>query len=148
LSGVTTRDDQGFQAWLAMMDYLVEDDFLVFDVDDMPEDPYSEAGLRIAEAAALRSFATIEDVLAPGNRELYDKFVRFIGQTFVRALGFRWTNVPVTDNGTAYLGIENPAIKTALEVATLLTSAVARRSGDEWAFVFRNMRKRLGAATG
>ena len=30
-----------------MNDYLFEEDFLVFDVDDMPDDPFTEEGLRI-----------------------------------------------------------------------------------------------------
>lgn len=133
--------DEGFAAWMAMMDHLVEDDFLTFDVEGMPEDPYSEEGLRVAEAEALRRFDGPTTALAAENREMYDKFVRFVGEAFVRGLGGQWTNVPMVDDGKAYLGIRFPWRRETLTIPTLFTSALHRRTGEEWAFVYRNMRE-------
>lgn len=144
--GGTVSRDEGFAAWMAMMDYLVEYDFLTFDVDGMPDDPYSEEGLRVAEAEALRRFDGSAAALAPENRELYDKFVRFVGEVFVRSLGGQWTNVPMVDDGKAYLGIRFPWRPETLPIPTLVTSALHRRTGEQWTFVYRNMRKRSDAA--
>jgi hypothetical protein len=136
--------DEGFAAWLAMDEYLVEDDFLVFDVSGMPDNPYSEDGLRVAEAEALRRFDSINQGLALENRELYDKFVRFIGQAIIRSVGGEWTNRPLVDDGKAYLGLRFPWRNETLTVPTLFTAALARRTGEEWAFVHRNLVKDKG----
>jgi hypothetical protein len=129
--------DEGFAAWLAMNEYLVEEDFLVFDVHGMPDNPFSEAGLRIAEAEALHRFADYHEALAAPNRELFDKFVRFLGETFVRGIGGEWTNLPYMDDGKAYLGVRFPWTEYTLTIPTMVTSALARRTGEEWAFVYR-----------
>jgi hypothetical protein len=138
--------EEGFAAWLAMNDYLLDCEFLAGDVPGMPADPYSEDGLRVAEGDALRRFASIDDVLAPENRAMYDKFIRFIGETFVRGLGAVWTSRPMVDDGQPYIGVRLPGQAETLEIPTMLTSAVHRRTGDEWAFVFRNAREDLDSA--
>ena len=139
--------DEGFAAWLAMNDYLVDEDFLVNDVDGMPDDPFTADGLRVAEAEALRRFDSPEDALAPQNRELYDKFVRFLGEAIIRGVGGEWTNRPLVDDGKAYLGLRFPWRKETLTVPTLFTAALARRTGEEWAFVFTNLVKKRDAST-
>jgi hypothetical protein len=140
----TTSSDEGFRAWLAMNDYLVDEDFLVFDVEDMPDDPFTEEGLRVAEAEALRRFPDSATALAPENREQSDKFIRFIGEVFVRSLGGEWTNDPGFGQGGAYLGVQFPGMEGSLEVPTLFTSALRRRDGESWAFVYRNRAEDLG----
>jgi hypothetical protein len=70
--------DEGFAAWLAMNEYLVEEEFLGFDVQGMPDDPFCEHGLRVAGAEALRRFTDYHEALAAPNRELFDKFVAFL----------------------------------------------------------------------
>jgi hypothetical protein len=136
----TAARDEGFRAWLSLNDYLL-DEFLSADVPDMPADAFTEDGLRSAENAAINRFADPDEALAEPNRELYDKFVRFIGETFIRSLGGRWTNKPLVDDGSAYLGVLFPWSSEPLTVPTLFTSALARRTGQQWAFVYRNMRE-------
>jgi hypothetical protein len=138
--------DEGFAAWLAMNAYLVEEDFLVFDVDGMPDDPFGEDGLRVAEAEALRRFTDYHEALAAPNRELFDKFVRFLGETFVRGIGGEWTNRPHEDDGNAYLGVRFPWTEYPLTIPTMVTAALARRTGEEWAFVYRCKLKDRDAA--
>lgn len=146
--GGTVSRDEGFRAWLAMNDYLLDCEFLAGDVAGMPDDPYSEAGLRVAEAEMLRRFSSVDDALAPANREMFNKFIRFVGAAFVNGLGFQWTNKPVGyDDGEAYIAVEMPSIDTQLSIPSLVTSAAKRRTGDKWAFVFRNMREDLEQAT-
>lgn len=146
--GRAVTRDEGFAAWLAMNDHLVEDDFLVFDVDAMPADPYSEEGLKVAEAEALRRFSDKYDVVAPANREIFDKFVRFVGETFVHGLGGEWTNKPLVDDGKAFVGIRFPWVESLVNVPTLVTAAMTRRTGDEWAFVYRRQQLRRDAWAG
>jgi hypothetical protein len=141
-----TRDEK-FAAWLAMNDYLVEEDFLVNDVPDMPTDPYTEEGVRAAEAEALRRFRDADDALAPQNRELYDKFVRFLGEAIIHGVGGEWTDRPMVDDGKAYLGIRFPWREETLTIPTLVTAALNRRTGEEWAFVFRTQLKKRDQAT-
>jgi hypothetical protein len=128
---------EGFQAWLAKTEYLLEGEFLDGDVTGMPENPYTEEGLRIAEAEALRRFASSAEIREPANREMYGKFMRYVGETFVQALGAEWTSSPMVDDGKPYIGLRYPWKPKTVNVATLVTSALARRSGDQWAFVFR-----------
>jgi hypothetical protein len=145
--GTTVTRDEGFAAWLAMNEYLVEEDFLVFDIDAMPDDPYTEDGLRVVEAAALERFPDVDSALAPENREAFDKFVRYLGTAFVQGLGGQWTNKPLTDDGRAFIGVRFPWVETPLNIPTMITAAITRRSGDEWAFVWRRQQKRRDAAS-
>lgn len=146
--GGTVSRDESFQAWLAMNDYLLDCEFLAGDVRGMPDDPYSEAGLRVAESEMLRRFSSTEDALAPANREMFDKFIRFVGAAFVNGLGFQWTNKPIGyDDGKAYIAVEMSSIDTQLSIPSLVTSAAKRRTGEKWAFVFRNMQERLDGAS-
>ncbi len=126
--------DAGFEAWLSMNDLLV-DEFLDFIVPIMPADPFTQDGLRVAADEALQRFATVDDVLAPENRHVYDLFVRYIGETFVRAAGMVWTCHPVVDNGKPYIGVKFPHAEESDDVPTLLTAAVARRDANLWAEV-------------
>ena len=129
--------DRGFQAWLAMNEYLVECEFLIFDVDGMPDDPYTEEGLRIAEAEALRRFPDLASARAPENAAMFDKFVRFLGETLVRRLNGEWTNDAGMDREVPYIGVQIPEMSISTNIPLLVTSAMARRTGDRWAFVLR-----------
>lgn len=133
-----------FAAWLAMNDYLVDEEFLLFDVDDMPDEPFTEAGLRVAEAEALRRFPDAASALTAGNREQSDKFIRFLGQAFVRGLGGEWTNDARNGTDRAFLGVRFDGLERIITPPTLFTAALARRSGGEWAFVYRQAAKDLG----
>lgn len=138
----TATREEKFASWLAMNEYLVEDDFLVNDVDGMPDNPFSEEGLRVAEAEALRRFGDADQALAPENREVYDKFLRFIGEAIIRGVGGEWTNRPLVDDGKAYLGLRFPWRRETLTIPTLFTAALGRRTGEEWAFVYRSLIKK------
>lgn len=144
--GSSITRDEGFAAWLEMNDYLLDAEFLTFDVDRMPTQPYSAAGLDVAEADLLRRFDGLDALRA--DRAMFDKFIRFVGEAFVVGLGFRWTNRPAGgDDGRPYLAVEHPKLTGGqIEVPTTVTSAVARRSGTEWSFVYRNMAEDLQAA--
>lgn len=146
-TGGDDRRDEGFASWLAMNDYLLDCELLAGDVPGMPDDPYTEEGLRVAEADALRRFSSVAELVAPTNRDMLDKFVRYVGQTFVRGLGGQWTNRPLVDTGRAYVGISFPWREHTLEIPTLVTSAIARRTGDRWARVYTMAQEDRDVAT-
>jgi hypothetical protein len=143
-SGDGVSRDEGFRAWLAMNDYLVDEDFLVFDVEDMPEDPFTEEGLNVAEAEAIRRFPDPATALAEENREQSDKFIRFIGETFVRGLGGEWTDDAQDGTDRAFIGVRFDGLERIVAPPTLFTAALARRRGGEWAFVYHQAAKDLG----
>lgn len=129
----TVDRDAGFQSWLAMQEFYL-DEFLG---DDMPAmaDPYSPDGLSTAEGIALTRFANKDEATA--DPEMTTKFIRFIGECFVRRLGGRWTNRPAEDDGQPFIGIAFSWTPNTLAIPTLYTSAFARRSGQQWAKVYR-----------
>jgi hypothetical protein len=133
--------DEGFRAWLAMSDYLLDCEFLAGDVPDMPADPFTEAGLITAENNAIDRYANSAEAMNDQNREMSDKFMRFIGEVFVHQLGGTWTNKPLHDDGSAYIGIKFPWRDETLTIPTLYTSALARRTGQQWAKVLTNLRR-------
>ncbi len=133
--------DEGFRAWLAMGDYLLDCEFLAGDVPGLPAEPFTEAGLLVAESDALARYQNSAEALNDRNREMSDKFMRFIGEVFVQQLGGSWTNRPLHDDGSAYLGIRFPWRDETLTIPTLYTSALARRSGRQWAKVLGNLRR-------
>lgn len=94
--------------------------------------------MRLAEAEALRRFAYPDEALAAPNRELFEMFVRFVGEAFIRGIGGEWTNQPYADDGSPYLGLRFPGTEYTLTIPTLVTSALARRTGEHWAFVYRD----------
>jgi hypothetical protein len=143
-SGGGVSRDEGFRAWLAMNDYLVDEDFLVFDVEDMPADPFTEEGLNVAEAEAIRRFPDPATALAEENREQSDKFIRYIGETFVRGLGGEWTNDAQDGTDRAFIGVRFEGLERIVTPPTLFTAALARRRGGEWAFVYHQAAKDLG----
>lgn len=70
------------------------------------------------QAEALRRFTDYHEALAAPNRELFDKFVPFLGETFVRGIGGEWTNRPYVDDGSAYLGVRFPWTEYTLTIPT------------------------------
>jgi hypothetical protein len=133
-----------FEAWLAMNDYLLDCEFLAGDVPGMPDDPYSRAGLVVAEANALERWANAEEALAPDSIDMYWKLVRFVGETFVRTLGYEWTCVPnhSDDQGESWIAVQFPGDDLQLQLPGLVTTVISPergRKGGRWAWVWDNM---------
>ncbi|GAB2675845.1 hypothetical protein [Nocardia goodfellowii] len=125
--------------WLAAMDEQ-RARFFSETVPDMPADPWSPEGLDHAEAAALRRFPDMESVELPKNRDIADQFHRYVGETFRRNFGGKWYNVPSFDDEQRSRGF-GPIIRDEfsaeyLDVITLLTASMHRRTGSEWSRIF------------
>jgi hypothetical protein len=124
-----------FLAWLSRMD----DELALFferDVPDMPADPFTEEGLRRAEAAAIRLFwhRTPEDGPFAYRKE---RFERFIGEVFVRKVEGKWMWINVSVHGHAPV-VSRPATPLYLEPDGQLSQSLTEKCTDGWTFVFRN----------
>ncbi|AKU14754.1 hypothetical protein [Luteipulveratus mongoliensis] len=129
------QQDPEFVAWLAAMD----EDLRVFfeqDVPDMPENPWSEEGLRHAEQAAV-SFFWAHDLDWP-EREV--RFARYLGEVFTRSFEGSWKWIDVRGDGKAPV-VRRPSMPNYFEVANQVRAAVSERSGETWAELFRNTRR-------
>lgn len=130
------QQDEQFQSWVAMNEPMLELEF-DDDVPDLPDRPWDDRALDIAEAAALKRFASPEDTFSDGNTAAAWRFVRFIGETFVESFEGTWVNLPASKGQRQRVGVELPFRTMYLEPISLLTSAMGRRTGVEWSTVYR-----------
>ena len=141
------QHDPAWLAWLAAMpDALAE--FLTTDVLDMPADPWTLDGLRHAEQASLAFFPTWDSVDEPSKQGRADRTSRYIGEVFRRNFGGKWRNVPELFGGE-YEGftpaVDEPYSEIYLDVVTILTATLDRRTGREWEFLFDHSQKSYAA---
>jgi len=131
----TAQHDQKSLSWVDMNEAVLELDFDV-DVPDLPERPWGADALRTAERAALEKFDSSSAPFAEDNRESSWRFVRFLGQTFIDAFDGLWVNLPREDGKPPRVAVKLPFRETHLQPITLLTMAMGRRTGEEWAKVY------------
>lgn len=142
------QQDLKWRAWLERMDEQLKR-FLGETVPDMPDNPWTAEGLRRAEEAALRFFADMDSVDLPENSDRADQFHRFIGEVFRRNFEGEWYNVHDYDDPKNPRGfgpvILDPFSAEYLTIFSLLTSAMHRRTGNEWSEIFRNVSEEYDA---
>ncbi len=108
-------------------------------IPDMPDDPWSAAGLDRVEREILERFDTVPDVDTTDNREIADQITRFIGEVFRRNFEGEWCNVP--DMGGKRYPDFGPVIQREwtdmyLGTANLVTATVDRQWGDYLSEIF------------
>ncbi len=128
--------DQRFLAWVEMNDFILE-----YEIDDdipsLPARPWGADALRVAEKYALTQIPTKEQTFDEEHQRLAWRLVRFVGQTFVEAFDGTWVNLPAGGSSPARVAVDLPFRRTFfLEPISLLTAAMKRRTGEEWALVF------------
>jgi hypothetical protein len=106
----------------------------------MPAEPYTEEGLRRAEQAAL-DYYWADDPMDLEWKKREPRFARFLGEVFVRNVEGAWMWIDVTGKGHTPV-VSEPAVPLYLEVGKQLRNALSKRTGDRWAFVFRNSAER------
>lgn len=129
------QHDEKFLSWVEMNEGVLELEFDE-DVPDLPEKPWGQEALRIAEARALEIFPSKAEVFDEEHWDTSWRFVRFIGQTFIDAFDGFWVNLPGEDRARAKVVVQLPFRTMYLEPINLLTAAVSRRTGEEWARVY------------
>lgn len=132
------QENPAWLSWLAAMPAALEE-FVGKDVPNMPADPWSADGLRRAESRALDVFQTGDAVMLPENRELVDRFHRYVGQVFVRRFEGTWLNIldnpDYLDRGFEPV-VQIPFTDMHFAVVPQLTAAMSRRTGEHWARIY------------
>lgn len=133
--GSRVTREEGFQAWLAKTEAQMDLEFLNDDLTDLPDDPYNAAGLDMVEQHLIKNYPDSDDILA--DRDMMDQYVRFVGECFVRGLGYSWTCLPgYQSRGPIEFAVEREDIDSYLEVPRLVTMAAHRQTGEEWSYVY------------
>ncbi|MBO0827510.1 MAG: hypothetical protein J2P24_06990 [Streptosporangiales bacterium] len=128
--------------WLAGMDAALAG-FFDRVVPDMPADPWSEEGLRHAEAAALERFPDADSAdpeTAQAGADVIDGFRRYLGELLVRRFEGAWVYVDLGATGLVP-AVALPYSPEYFDVGGALTMAVQRRTGGEWSAVHRFQRE-------
>jgi len=129
------QQDEQFRAWVAMNEAVVELEFEVEEVPELPAAPWGADALDVAERAALRRFPD-RQVFAPEHQQSAWRYVRFLGQVYVDAFEGRWVALP-DQAGVSQPAVDLPFRQTYREPIADLTAAMARRTGTEWSTAFR-----------
>jgi hypothetical protein len=141
----TMRED--FEMWLFDMD-----DALDRFINAMPNElgfslDFSEASLDHIENWLLDQYKDHTKLLEIDNKEIHDGLSRYIGETFRKHLNAKW-DIRFDDPKFAFYGlpilVEKENGNTIICAHTLVTTAVARRTGTFLSTILRNNIKRLG----
>ena len=95
---LAAQQDPAWLAWLADMDAVVTQ-FVSTEFSGADIDPFTSEGLILAEARALDRWANIAEFKDPSNADLADKYIRYLGEVFVRNFGARWVNIMYPTDG-------------------------------------------------
>ena len=118
--------------WLAGMESGLETFFTQI-VPNMPDDPWTEEGMRVAEAAALEYFPDKDSANArktPENLQVIDSFVRYLGEVSVRCFEGVWM-CGVDEGGEPEQLIVEPYSTVEVPIRARLTATMRRRTGHE-----------------
>lgn len=107
------------------------------DIPGLPRRPWGADTLRVAEEYALTQVSGKEETFDEEHQGLAWRLVRLVGQTFVEAFDGTWVNLLAEGSSPARVAVDLPFRKMFYpEPITLLTAAMKRRTGEEWALVF------------
>lgn len=146
---VQAQQDERFRAWVETLALGLELSTVNFHdiIPDLPpHDIFSDEAILIAEKAFLNRFESRQDM--DDNWDVAVKFLKYLGQAYVEKLECRWVWQPIVNK---HWETEGPAIEfpwptnMLLALNPILNSAVRRRSGSDWLFVFRNNREDYNA---
>lgn len=124
---------ENYEAWHAMMDFQLAEFF--GEVDIPVTDRYSRRGLEIAEGEFLQRFSDVETALEPQNQQVTDRFMRYLGQTFVKSFDGRWDFVE-GEGMPPYVGVAVPIYANYYRVLQLTLAALKHRRCHYWADLY------------
>jgi len=133
---LTTRDD--FEVWIVHMDDALAEFF-----DQLPEDvrrslDYAPRSLDSLERWLLDRYSSPQALLAPSESTTLDGAARYVGETFRRTIGGRWT-IDLDNKKNAYFGL--PVLvgyRTPVAPMSLVTASTHRRIGAYLRTVLEN----------
>lgn len=95
---------ENFKSWLAVMDLKLNKFVASFFEEEQLHLDYSPKSLDFVENWLIKHYATGDDLKAPDQVEIYDGSARYIGQTFLKAVGGYW-ELRLDDPKYAYYGL-------------------------------------------
>ncbi|WP_078344957.1 hypothetical protein [Mycobacteroides chelonae] len=142
---VHAQQDERFRAWVETISLGI--DIAQIDFRDIipnlpPGDMFSDEAILLAEQSFLQHFDSQQDM--DDNWDTAVKFLKYLGQAYVAKLECRWVWQPIVPK---YWSISGSAIEfpwpsdMLFELNPILNSAVRRRAGNDWLFVFKNNRE-------
>ncbi|MFE9328183.1 hypothetical protein ACIHDR_43265 [Nocardia sp. NPDC052278] len=137
---ITSRrslDDQLAPAWVEWLAYKTDalDRFVTHDVPQLPQDRYSETGIRIAERALLTRFTALET--ADPADPLLTRFGCYLGEVFTQSLDGHWYNDPFPDARLPRATVRFLYADVRLCVREQVVLALHYRSGTYWSQIYR-----------
>ncbi len=128
---ITDRDQ--FEYWLASLDEMLQEFFSTIHEEYRKQLDLSPASLDTLEGIILQRYADAKAMLDPNESSFVNGLACYIGETFRKAIGGRWT-IRLDDAKFAFYGL--PIIadagkdrKTVECPLTLATAAADRRTG-------------------
>ena len=144
-----------FSAFINNMDVRLG----AFVLADLPETFDKEDGDRgvpeglraevTADARTLRAskFPNTEEILKPEHRRFFEGLIRYLGETYLRAIGGAWDHDESTGNGMPFIRPDNadgPAAGEPIPLVGIVLAAADQRSAEVFTAVLEKARELLG----
>lgn len=141
---VEAQQEPGFRAWVETIALGIDLGEITFDdtIPGLPIDMFSDEAIGIAERTLLTRYP--DQLALKDDPDGAWAFMKYLGQAYVEKLECKWVYQPKVKGCWEVAG---PAIDcpwpndVLLLVLPLVGAAAARRSGEEWLWVFNNNRK-------
>jgi hypothetical protein len=140
---VAAQEDPGFRAWVDASEGAV--DLCIFQSELIPELPpniFEDGALSIAEKSFMDRFPDMAALRSEWNTMM--DYAQYVGQYFVHNLEARLVWQPKVKGKweTSSPALEFPWPRDMLSpLIPMLNTAVTRRTGSQWDFMYRNNRE-------
>ncbi|MBR9802739.1 hypothetical protein GYB59_14085 [bacterium] len=130
-----------FEHWLVLMDDFLELFIARFPQEERALLDFTPESLDIVEAWILRTYADMDEMLAPEEAQTVNCVACYVGETYCKHLGAKW-DIRLDDPSFAFYGIpilvnsEDSTIDCPL---TLVTASADRRNGQYLRTVLENL---------
>lgn len=97
-----------------------------------PKD-FSPEALPMIEHFVLSRFSSTDEVVAEGNRRFVEGLLRYLGETYLRAIGGAWDHDESTGNGMPFIrpdSEEGPVRGEPIPLVAVILTAVDKRTGE------------------
>lgn len=111
-----------------------------------PKD-FGPKSLPMLELFVLSKFPNTEEILKPENRRFFEGLIRYLGETYLRAIGGVWDHDESTGNGMPFIRPDNadgPAAGEPIPLVGIVLAAVDQRSAEVFTAVLDKARELLG----
>ena len=122
-----------------------------FDKEDgttvkFPKD-FGPQSLPMLELFALSRFSSPDEVLDPENRRFVEGLIRYLGETFLRAIGGAWDHDEETGNGMPFIRPDTedgPLKGEPIPILAIILAATDARTAEVFMSVLTKARENLG----